>query len=74
MQKRIISKNLSEKEGQILNILRESDMQRKEICNKLGWPRTTVYDNLYKLQIRGLVGKYTIKNGRGRPITIWRLL
>ena len=36
--------------------------------------RTTIYDNLIKLQKRKIVEKYSENNGkRGRPLVLWRL-
>ena len=36
--------------------------------------RTTIYDNLLKLQKREIVEKFKRSNGkRGRPIVLWRL-
>ena len=47
---------------------------RKELVKGLGTPRTTVYDNLLKLQKRKLIEKFTKNNGlRGRPVVKWRI-
>ena len=47
---------------------------RKELVKGLDTPRTTVYDNLLKLQKRKLIEKFTRNNGlRGRPIVKWRM-
>ena len=47
---------------------------RKDLVNVLNSPRTTIYDNLLKLQKRKLIEKFTRNNGmRGRPLVFWRL-
>lgn len=46
---------------------------RDEICDMTSMPRTTVYDNLVKLEKMKFVEKYSKSNGmRGRPIVYWR--
>jgi predicted ArsR family transcriptional regulator len=47
-------------------------LTRKELVNQLNTPRTTIYDNLVKLQKREKVKKFSRNNGkRGRPKTFW---
>jgi predicted ArsR family transcriptional regulator len=47
---------------------------RRDLVKVLNSPRTTVYDNLLKLQKRRLIEKFTRNNGmRGRPLVFWRL-
>ena len=47
---------------------------RKDLVKVLNSPRTTIYDNLLKLQKRRLIEKFTRNNGmRGRPLVFWRL-
>ncbi|TFG08740.1 MAG: hypothetical protein EU539_01445 [Promethearchaeota archaeon] len=47
---------------------------RKELVNHLNTPRTTIYDNLIKLQKRKVVEKFSRNNGkRGRPLVFWKL-
>ncbi|MHA1478602.1 MAG: hypothetical protein ACTSPU_10425 [Promethearchaeota archaeon] len=47
---------------------------RRDLVNVLKSPRTTIYDNLLKLQKRKLIEKFTRNNGmRGRPLVFWRL-
>ncbi|MFX1365844.1 MAG: helix-turn-helix domain-containing protein [Promethearchaeota archaeon] len=47
---------------------------RRELAKKLEIPRTTVYDNLLKLQKRKLIEKYSRNNGRrGRPLIFWKV-
>ena len=50
-------------------------MTRRELVKQLNTPRTTVYDNLLKLQKNKLVEKYARNNGkRGRPLVFWKSL
>jgi len=45
---------------------------RRDLVNYLKTPRTTIYDNLLKLQKRKVVEKFTRNNGkRGRPLVFW---
>ena len=47
---------------------------RRELVKSLNSPRTTIYDNLLKLQKRELIEKFTRNNGmRGRPLVFWKL-
>ncbi|MFX0077264.1 MAG: hypothetical protein ACFE96_17610, partial [Candidatus Hermodarchaeota archaeon] len=47
---------------------------RRDLVKILNSPRTTVYDNLLKLQKRKLIEKFTRNNGmRGRPLVFWKL-
>jgi predicted ArsR family transcriptional regulator len=47
---------------------------RRELVKVLNSPRTTIYDNLLKLQKRKLIEKFTRNNGmRGRPLVFWKL-
>ena len=47
---------------------------RKDLVINLNTPRTTIYDNLLKLQKRKIVEKFTRNNGRrGRPLVFWKL-
>jgi len=37
--------------------------------------RTTIYDNLLKLEKKGKIERFDINNGkRGRSITMWKLM
>lgn len=48
---------------------------RKELVHYLDTPRTTIYDNLIKLQKRKVVEKFSRNNGkRGRPRTFWKII
>ncbi len=47
---------------------------RKDLVKVLNSPRTTIYDNLLKLQKIKLIEKFTRTNGmRGRPLVFWKL-
>jgi len=47
---------------------------RKDLVKILNSPRTTIYDNLLKLQKRKLIEKFTRNNGmRGRPLVFWKV-
>ena len=47
---------------------------RRDLVNILNSPRTTIYDNLLKLQKRKLIEKFTRNNGmRGRPLVFWKV-
>jgi predicted ArsR family transcriptional regulator len=59
----------------LYDILRiNGDMTRKQLKKELNIPRTTIYDNLVKLQKRKLIEKYSKNNGkRGRPKVFWKI-
>ncbi|MFX1405599.1 MAG: MarR family transcriptional regulator [Promethearchaeota archaeon] len=47
---------------------------RRELVKTLNIPRTTIYDNLLKLQKRKIIEKFTRNNGkRGRPLVFWKI-
>ncbi|MFW9781306.1 MAG: helix-turn-helix domain-containing protein [Candidatus Heimdallarchaeota archaeon] len=47
---------------------------RRELVRELETPRTTIYDNLLKLQKNKLIEKFSRNNGkRGRPLVLWKL-
>jgi predicted ArsR family transcriptional regulator len=49
-------------------------LTRKELVKELKTPRTTIYDNLIKLQKKKVVEKFSRNNGkRGRPLIFWRI-
>ncbi|MFO8019860.1 MAG: helix-turn-helix domain-containing protein [Promethearchaeia archaeon] len=65
---------ISKIQRDIMILLNRGPMPRSKIVTKLGKPRTTIYDNLRKLQKKNLVDKYPFNNGeRGRPIIMWKL-
>ena len=48
-------------------------LTRRELVKKLETPRTTIYDNLVKLQKRKLIEKFSRIDGkRGRPLVFWK--
>ncbi len=48
-------------------------LTRRDLVNQLRTPRTTIYDNLIKLQKRRMVEKFTRNDGkRGRPLVLWK--
>ena len=48
-------------------------LTRRELVKQLETPRTTIYDNLVKLQKRKLIEKFTRTDGkRGRPLVFWK--
>ncbi|MBD3193806.1 MAG: hypothetical protein GF317_02045 [Candidatus Lokiarchaeota archaeon] len=61
-----------------LKLIKTLDQQgpqtRKQLVNSLKTPRTTIYDNLVKLQKNRVVEKFSRNNGkRGRPKVYWRI-
>ena len=47
---------------------------RKALVKELNTPRTTIYDNLLKLQKRKFIEEFSRNNGmRGRPLVFWKL-
>lgn len=47
---------------------------RRDLVSYLKTPRTTIYDNLLKLQKRKVVERFSRNNGkRGRPLIFWKL-
>ena len=59
----------------LLKTLEENGpLTRSQLVKQLKTPRTTIYDNLLKLQKRKVLEKYTRSNGqRGRPLVFWKL-
>ncbi|MFW9894859.1 MAG: hypothetical protein ACFFD7_03560 [Candidatus Thorarchaeota archaeon] len=47
---------------------------RKDLVRHLNTARTTIYDNLVKLQKRKLIEKFSRSDGkRGRPLVFWKI-
>ncbi len=47
---------------------------RRDLVNQLNSPRTTIYDNLLKLQRLKVVEKFSRTDGsKGRPLVYWKL-
>ena len=75
-----IEKNISQKEYlspiqfNLIKALKEvGPSTRKDLVKELQTPRTTIYDNLVKLQKRKLIEKFSRNNGeRGRPLVFWK--
>ncbi|MFX1503145.1 MAG: helix-turn-helix domain-containing protein [Promethearchaeota archaeon] len=65
---------LSPIEFNLIKALKEvGPLTRKDLVKELKTPRTTIYDNLVKLQKRKLIEKFTRNNGRrGRPLVFWK--
>ena len=60
--------------GLIKTLQRIGPSTRAELVNVLETPRTTIYDNLLKLQKIKLIEKFSRNNGkRGRPLVFWKL-
>jgi len=59
----------------LIKILKNNGpLTRKELVNQLNTPRTTIYDNLVKLQKENVVKKFSRNNGkRGRPKIYWEI-
>ena len=58
----------------LIKVLKEvGPLTRKVLVKELKTPRTTIYDNLVKLQKRKLIEKFSRNNGeRGRPLVFWK--
>jgi len=53
---------------------KQGPLPRNDIVIHLNTPRTTIYDNLIKLQKRKVVEKFIKNSGeRGRPVVFWKL-
>jgi len=59
----------------LLGILEKNGpMTRADLVRKVNSPRTTVYDNLMRLQNHDLIRKYSRPtNSRGRPLVFFKL-
>lgn len=68
--------NLTPIQNNLIKTLNEGGpLTRRELVKKLNTPRTTIYDNLLKLQKRKVIEKFTRNNGkRGRPLVVWKLI
>jgi len=62
-------------QNNLIKILeKDGPITRRELVKVLKTPRTTIYDNLLKLQRRKLIEKFSRNNGRrGRPLVFWRI-
>lgn len=58
----------------IIDVLKQDSMTRKEIEKELNTPRTTIYDNLIKLQKHEIIEKSTRNTGQiGQPKIYWSI-
>ena len=66
---------ISPTQNNLIKVLQmNGPMTRKDLVNQLKVPRTTIYDNLLKLQKRKVVEKFIRNNGtRGRPLVFWKI-
>lgn len=66
---------LSAIQTEILEYLRKNGhVIRRSMVRDMNHPRTTLYDNLLKLQKMKLVEKYSRSDGdRGRPLVYWKI-
>ena len=59
----------------IKTLAKVGPLARRDLVNQLRTPRTTIYDNLLKLQKRKLVEKFIRNDGkRGRPLVFWKTI
>ncbi|NHJ24364.1 MAG: hypothetical protein EAX89_07305 [Candidatus Lokiarchaeota archaeon] len=67
--------NLTPIQNNLIKTLYEvGPLTRRELVKQLTTPRTTIYDNLLKLQKRKFIEKHTRNNGkRGRPQVVWKI-
>ena len=81
VEKSIEEKNLTTKEfltplqnNLVKSLQRTGPTTRRDLVKLLNTPRTTIYDNLLKLQKRKIIEKISRNNGqRGRPLVFWKL-
>jgi len=58
----------------IKTLEKNGPLTRKELVNELKTARTTIYDNLLKLQKQKMIEKFSRNDGkRGRPVVFWKL-
>jgi predicted transcriptional regulator len=60
----------------LMNTLeKEGPLTRKDLVIKVDSPRTTIYDNLARLQNHNLIRKFSRPtNSRGRPLVFFKLV
>ena len=68
--------NLNKLQCSLLNILKQKgSLNRSEMVQLIGKPRTTIYDNLVYLIKHGFVKKFSRQvNSRGRPTVFFKSL
>ena len=77
----IVDKNFDSKEylspiqfNLIKTLSKWGPLTRRELVSQLRTPRTTIYDNLLKLQKKKVVEKFSRSEGkRGRPLVFWKI-
>jgi hypothetical protein len=58
----------------IKTLEKDGPLSRKQLSIKLTKARTTIYDNLLKLQKKRIIEKFTISDGkRGAPVVYWSI-
>ena len=61
-------------QNRLIEVLRNGPFTRRDLVKILNTPRTTIYDNLLKLQKRKLIEKFAWNNGmRGRSLVFWKI-
>ena len=67
---------LSPIQNNLIRVLEnKGPLTRRELVKELKTARTTIYDNLVKLQKLKHIQKFTRNNGnRGRPLVFWELM
>jgi sugar-specific transcriptional regulator TrmB len=61
-------------QNDLIELLQKGPLTRRELVKKTETPRTTIYDNLIKLQARKVVESFSRNNGaRGRPLIFWKI-
>lgn len=71
----ISSEGLTPVQEAILRLLYiNGSLPRSELVKRMKRARTTIYDNLIKLEKKKLVDKFSSNNGqRGRPLIYWQI-
>lgn len=70
-----LKKFLSPMQSNLVKILEKNGpLTRRDLVNQLKIPRTTIYDNLLKLQKHKFIEKFIQSEGkRGRPLVFWKI-
>lgn len=59
----------------IARALQSGDLSRMELVRETNFKRTTVFDNLVRLEIAGEVTRYIVREKkRGRPVVKYQLI
>ncbi|OLS19036.1 MAG: hypothetical protein HeimC3_47610 [Candidatus Heimdallarchaeota archaeon LC_3] len=70
MNKTLLTQDISSLDASVLNILKkQGPITRGQLVKKTGIPRSTLYDSLFRLMLKGLVKKFPDRTNvsRGRP-------